>query len=430
MAQDFQPTTVSELRDKMGGSDGGTTLVNEAHNKSLSGDLASLRIDRGAEARSPRRWPWLVLVIVLLGGGVALARTLTRGVEITTVQPTVSAAGGQPAPGASVLAASGYLVARRKAVVSAKIQGRLADLRVEEGTRVHEGDILARLESTDYEAQVQRSRAGVERAAADVAEMERQLGVSKRLADQQILAQDPLDAAVSRLRVAQASLSQARAELSFSIAQLQNTVIRAPFTGTVVKKMAEVGESVAPIPPGVNLSTSSGAVVALADLDTLEVEADVSESNVGKLASEQPAQVTVEAFPDKHYRAVLRQVIPTADRTKATVQVKVTILDKDPALRPEMSARVDFVEPTKSAPEGAAVASKATVRVPAEAVVQRDGKPVAFEVVDGHARQRVLATGQERQGLIEVKEGLIGTETLVQRPPESLRDGDAVRTKR
>ena len=140
--------------------------------------------------------------------------------------------------------------------------------------------------------------------------------------------------------IAEAALAQAQAEPAYAEAQLQNTVIRAPFAGTVVKKMAEVGESVAPIPPGVNISTASGAIVALADLETLEVEADVSEANVAKLGEGQPAEVTVEAFPDRRYKAVLRQVIPTADRTKATVLVKVTILDKDKDLKPEMSAKV------------------------------------------------------------------------------------------
>ena len=128
--------------------------------------------------------------------------------------------------------------------------------------------------------------------------------------------------------------------------------------------MAEVGESVAPIPPGVNLSTSSGAIVALADLATLEVEADVAESNVAKLGSGQPAEVTVEAIPDRRYRAVLRQVIPTADRTKATVQVKVTLLEKDEDLKPEMSAKVTFLEREKKAAEPKAAAAVPVVRVP------------------------------------------------------------------
>src|SRR5688572_23318152 len=223
--------------------------------------------------------------------------------------------------------------------------------------------------------------------------------------------------------MAQAAMAQARAEIGYAQAQMQNTRILAPFTGTVVKKMAEVGESVAPIPPGVNLSTSSGAIVALADLDTLEVEADVSESNVAKLGPEQPAEVTVEAFPDRRYRAVLRQIIPTADRTKATVQVKVTILERDPQLRPEMSAKVQFEEPQTA--EGAP--SAPVVTVPSDVVARRDGKAVVFEVVDGRARLRGVVPGAERQGRVAVKDGLLGTETLVARPPESLQDGDAVR---
>jgi RND family efflux transporter MFP subunit len=177
----------------------------------------------------------------------------------------------------------------------------------------------------------------------------------------------------------------------------------------------------------VNLSTSSGAVVALADLATLEVEADVSESNVAKLEADQPAEVTVEAFPDRHYKAVLRQVIPTADRTKATVQVKVTILDKDKDLKPEMSAKVTFLEPEAKAEASAAPAVVLTV--PKEAVATRDGKSVVFEVREGKVRVRPVTTGSERQGQLVVKEGLAGGETLVMRPPETLEDGDAVRIK-
>jgi RND family efflux transporter MFP subunit len=269
----------------------------------------------------------------------------------------------------------------------------------------------------------------VEHADADLAEQERQARVARGLASEKVVSQDTLDAAESHVRLAQAALSQARADLGYAQAQLANTRILAPFTGVVVKKMAEVGESVAPIPAGVNLSTSSGAVVALADMDTLEVEADVSESNVARLTPDQPAEVTVEAFPERTYKAVLRQIIPTADRTKATVQVKVTLLDKDVKLRPEMSAKVQFLEPVKASASSAAPVAAAAVSAPAAAVVQRDGRPVVFEVVQGHARQRGVVAGPERQGQVVVKEGLQGTETLVVRPPDSLKDGDAVRIK-
>jgi len=395
----------------------------------LKTELASLKIDRDRPA-ARRRWPVVLLVAVVLALGAlfALRARGGAGLEVETVKASLQPGSGAPVGGAPILTASGYVVARRKAVVSAKIQGRLADLRVEEGDRVREGELIARLESGDYEAQVARARAGHERAAADLAENERLLRQATDLAGQKILAQDQVDVAQSRVRIAQAALSQARAEIGFAQAQLANTRILAPFSGTVVKKMAEVGESVAPIPPGVNLSTSSGAIVALADLDTLEVEADVTESNVARLGADQPAEVTVEAFPDRRYRAVLRQIIPTADRTKATVQVKVTILEKDPQLRPEMSAKVTFEEPKKAEPEGAA-SSAMIVSVPAEAVARRDGKPVVFEVIDGRAKLRGVVAGAERQGRTVVTQGLFGTETLVARPPDTLKDGDAVRVK-
>jgi RND family efflux transporter MFP subunit len=177
----------------------------------------------------------------------------------------------------------------------------------------------------------------------------------------------------------------------------------------------------------VNISTSSGAIVALADLATLEVEADVAESNVAKVANGQPAEVTVEAIPDRRYKAVLRQVIPTADRTKATVQVKVTILDKDKDLKPEMSAKVTFLEPEKK--EAAPAAAAPVVLVPRESVVTRDGKPTVFLVREGKAQARPIVLGTERQGQVIVKEGLSGGEALVLRPKDDLKDGGAVKVK-
>jgi RND family efflux transporter MFP subunit len=393
-------------------------------------DLASLRIDRERPARSPWRRPLLLLVpgLLLLAGLYGLrARAALSGTEVETVKASLLRP-AEAAAGAPLLTSSGYVVARRKAVVSAKIQGRLAELKVEEGSRVREGELIARLESADYQAQVSRAAAQVQRAQADLAEHQRQLRLAEGLTRENVMAKDQLEAVESRVRIAEADLSQARADLDFAQATLRNTRILAPFTGTVVKKMAEVGESVAPIPPGVNLSTSSGAVVALADLDTLEVEVDVAESNVARLGPEQPAEVAVEAFPDRRYRAVLRQVIPTADRTKATVQVKVTILDKDQNLKPEMSAKVTFLERARPADPGPAAAAP-LVTVPAAALATRDGRSVVFEVADGKARQRVVVTGPARQDQIVVQQGLAGTETLVARPPDALRDGDTVKVK-
>ncbi|HET7293243.1 MAG TPA: efflux RND transporter periplasmic adaptor subunit [Vicinamibacteria bacterium] len=396
----------------------------------LKGELASLKIDRTPPPRNPWRRSLLLLLPAALGLLVLYglrARQTLAAPEVSTVEARVEAGEAAGAPGTPLLTASGYVVARRKAVVSAKIQGRLAQLRVEEGSRVREGDVIARLEDADFVASVERARAAAQRAEADLGENRRQLALAEKLAQQDVLALDQRDAAQSRVRIAEAALAQARADLVFAEAQLQNTVIRAPFTGVVVKKMAEVGESVAPIPPGVNISTASGAIVALADLATLEVEADVAEANVAKLSDAQPAEATVEAFPDQRYKAVLRQVIPTADRTKATVQVKVTILDKDKNLKPEMSAKVTFLE--KEAPRDEGAPPPRVVTAPADAVASRDGRSVVFEVVEGRARRRAVSVGGERQGRVVIREGLAGGELLVARPPEGLKDGDAVRVK-
>jgi RND family efflux transporter MFP subunit len=400
----------------------------------LKDQLASLRIDRdrphgGGAAK------WLALAataLVLAGAGtwflVSGGLSSLRAVEIETVRPSVKSGAG-PAPGSAILTASGYVVPRRKAVVSAKIQGRLMELRVEEGSRVEADEIIARLENQDYVAQVSSSRAGVQRAEADLAEQERQLRLSRQMESENVVSRDVREAAESRVRMAAAALEQAKALLQVSEAQYRNTLIRAPFKGVVLKKMAEVGESVAPIPPGVNISSSSGAIVALADLETLEVEADVSESNVARLGDAQPAEVSVEAFPDRTYKAVLRQIIPTADRTRATVMVKVTILDKDADLKPEMNAKVNFLEKEAVAVTPQAAAAPPTITVPNDAVVDRGGAATVFEVKDGRARARAVVTAGTREGQVVVREGLQGSETLVLRPPTTLKDGDAVRVR-
>lgn len=424
----------------------------------LKADLASLRLED--EPKKSRKGLWIALAVVILAAGVGLfawrSSAAFARVEVQTVSPTIERT-GSAAAGTPMLTASGYLVARREAVVSSKIQGRLAQLNVEEGSEVQGGDVLATLESADFVAQVSRQRAqlkqseaavisadaAIQRAKADLAEAHRQLGVNERLSTDKLVPKDTLDAAQSRVNLAEASLaqsradrsravaawSQSRADLTFAEAQLANTIIRAPFAGTVVRKMAEVGESVAPIPPGVNISTASGAIVALADLATLEMEADVSEANVAKLIDGQPAEVSVEAFPDRRYKAVLRQVIPTADRTKATVLTKVTLVEKDKDLKPEMSAKVTFLQPATDPAAAANVPAKPTILVPQSAIVTRDGGPKVFEVIEGKARMRPITTGPTRNDAVVVTDGLAGTELLVSRPGDTLKDGSSVSVK-
>jgi len=398
--------------------------------RELKDDLASLRIDRDA----PRRRPWRVLLVLVLLAGLGYAgwyyfgkaRSVLGAVEVETVTSSVESSTG-PNAGTPILTASGYLVARRQSVVSSKIQGRISRLLVEEGSVVKEGDVLATLDNADALAAIAKAKADIDYAKADLAEAQRQQRLQEDLYRSRVVSQDALDAAKAKVNLAAAAIEQDKANLQVQEAYLDFTTVRAPFAGVVVKKMTEAGESVAPIPPGVNISTSSGAIVAIADMNSLEAEVDVNESNVSQLGPNQPADISVQAIPDHTYRGVLRQVIPTADRTKATVTVKVTILDKDKYLRPEMSCNVTFLQPQKG--KGANAAPQRIVTVPKDAVITRDGKQTVFEVEDNKAKAMPVVTGADLHGQIIVKQGLAGGETIVNNPPQKLKDGDAIRVK-
>jgi RND family efflux transporter MFP subunit len=393
----------------------------------LTSDLSALRIDREAgDSHRARRGLFGVFLLLLIVAAVVLylVRSRITAQEVATIHPTVRRSTATPAT--PILSASGYLVARRKAVVSAKIQGRLAELDVDEGSWVTPGQVIARLDNADLQAQIEVARAGVQQTTADLAEKQRQLRLTQALANDGVVSQDQLQAAMSRVRVAEAALSQSKASVSLAEANFQNTIIRAPFAGVVVKKMAEVGESVAPIPPGVNLSTSSGAIVGIADMATLEAEADVSETSIAKLERNQPAQISLDAIPGRTYRGVLRQVIPTADRTKATIAVKVRLLERDENLRPEMSAKVTFLERVKESSSTA----RPIITVAKDALVTANGTTAVF-IIDSQKKVHFVpvSIGGETQGEVTIAEGLVGSEVLVLRPPGTLRDGDKVKTK-
>lgn len=401
--------------------------------RDLRDELASLRIER---ERPPRRWGrWIVLLIVLavLGtGGFYIWRqqpamlTSFAATEVETTQASVQSSGG-PTAGTPILTASGYLVARRQSVVSSKIQGRLSELRVEEGSVVRGGEVIARLENSDYVAGIAKARADIEFAKANLVELQRQARLQEGLYRDKVVSQDALDGANAKVRIQQALVDQNEASLKMQEALLGFTDIRAPFDGIVIKKMTEVGESVAPIPPGVNVSTSSGAIVAIADMNSLEAEVDVNESNVAQLRTDQPATITVQAIPDHNYHGRLRQIIPTADRTKATVTVKVVILDKDKYLKPEMSCNVTFLEPTKKEQPNAP--PQRIVTISKDAVTTRNGKPVVFEVESRRVHMVPVVTGNDLNGQVIVKDGLVGSETLVSNPPQKLQDGDSIKVK-
>ncbi len=404
--------------------------------RDLKDELASLRIERD---RPPRRWGrtiGLLVLLVLVAGAVvyyvrvkpSLGPLAALGaVEVETTQASVQNTGG-PTAGTPILTASGYLVARMQSVISSKIQGRLSELNVEEGSVVHSGEVIARLEDADYVAAIAKAKADIEYAKADLAEMQRQARLQQGLFKDKVVSQDALDAADAKVRLGKATVDQDEANLKVQESLLEFTNIRAPFDGVVIKKMTEVGESVAPIPPGVNVSTSSGAIVAIADMNSLEAEVDVNEANVAQLHSGDPATVNVEAIPNHPYEGRLRQIIPTADRTKGTVTVKVSILNKDKYLKPEMSCNVTFREPPKKTEEANAPPQH-IVTISKDAITTRDGKPVAFVVEDRKVHMVPIVRGNDLNGQVIVTSGLSGSETLVNNPPQRLKDGDPVRVK-
>lgn len=403
--------------------------------RDLKEELASLRIERD---RPPRRWArtvgWLLLAGLIAFGALYLETSKQSigplaalgAVEVETTQATVQNTGGASG-GTPILTASGYLVARRQSVVSSKIQGRLSELRVEEGSVVRGGEVIARLEDADYVAAIVKAKADIEYAKANLAEMQRQARLQQGLYNGKVVSQDAVDAADAKVRIAQAEVDQDEANLKVQQALLEFTDIRAPFDGVVIKKMTEVGESVAPIPPGVNVSTSSGAIVAIADMNSLEGEVDVNEANVAQLSPNQPATISVQAIPNHPYEGRLRQIIPTADRTKATVTVKVSILDKDKYLKPEMSCNVTFLEPKTDAQSKAP--PQRIVTISKDAITTRDGKQVVFKIDDRKARMVPVTTGNDLNGQVIVSSGLAGAETLVNNPPQKLKDGDVVKVK-
>lgn len=412
-------------------------------------DLSKLRINRDdpppAVRRALGRVLWLVAAAVLVV--VIIVLVARRGgavpIQVVTVSTTTGGDGAVGGGSGSVaVVANGYVVARTKAAVSAKIPGRLAVLNVSEGSQVRRGEVIARLENADYEAIVAQAKAQV---ASEVATLvERQADRDQLQRDfvrvRDIRAQNPnlvspqdVENAESKLRQGEARVSaqQARADaaeasLQAAMANLENTYIRAPFSGTVLRKEAEVGEVVA---PSVGGGLTRGAVVTMADLATLEVEVDVNEAYIARIQSGQPARITLDAYPDTAFRGAVRQVVPTADRQRATVQVKVAIVDRDPRILTEMGAKVEFLEvPRAAAPAGAnQPVPRPRIMVPAEAVRSDNGRTVVWIIRDGRLQSRDVDAGPVSGNFREIRSGLAGGEQLLVGGVETPREGQRVK---
>jgi RND family efflux transporter MFP subunit len=408
---------------------------------SPSADLSRLRINRDAPPPEVRRAlgrnvAIAVLALLLIAGAVfALRGGGAVPVQIVTVAAASGTEGGGGAGAGTSVTANGYVVARTRASVSAKLPGRIADLRVSEGSTVRRGEIIATLENADYEAQAAQAKAAVATARAELVEARTASEVAAREAarlrdmrqeNADLVSEQDLDGvegrarqAAARLEAADARLRAAEASLRFALANLENTVIRAPFSGTVLRKEAEIGEVVA---PSVGGGLTRGAVVTMADFTTLEVEVDVNEAYIGRVKKDGPATITLDAYPDTSFRGAVRQVVPTADRQRATVQVKVSILDRDPRILPEMGARVDFLEDSVA---GGSEATPPRFRVPAAAVREANGESVVWLVRNGRLESRTVQAGPVSAGFREVRSGLAGGEQLlvggVEQPEAGMR---------
>jgi RND family efflux transporter MFP subunit len=395
--------------------------------------LNQLRIERdGQPPRSRVRWLAVIaLALVVAGGGLwyALGR-----VAAPTVRTAVARDAGPSAGPASVLDATGYVTARRQATVSAKITGKVTEVLIEEGQSVREGDVLARLEDTDAKAQLALAGAQLAAARSQLAELRAQLAQAERdytrqqeLARRELVSAQSMDAALAQRDMVRARLGAAGeqvtvAEQSVRVAQVQldNTVIRAPFGGVIVAKAAQPGEVVSPMSAGGFTRTGIGTIV---DMDSLEIQVEVNEAFINRVTSGQPVEAMLNAYPDWNIPASVIAIIPSADRSKATVKVRIAVQSKDPRIVPDMGVRVAFL----STQPATAPAPAGSVLVPAESVRGEGAAAVVFVYADGKVERRPVALGRTTAGQRELLSGVRAGERVVVSPPASLENGARVR---
>lgn len=443
-------------------------------NEDLDRHLSKLSIDRSK--RSPGKKPYAVLVLfavaiaVLGGGGYLYFTKVNAAVEVAVAQPVLETAG---APRSSVLTAGGYIIARDVYEISSKIVGQVKEILVDRGDLVKAGDLIIRIEDDEYVAQVRlaeaqvasakaqldqllagsrpeeisQARANVVSAKATLAQAAADVQRFEQLAKEAIVSAQDLDVARANYEVAEANLDaveerarlveigprqeeidiaraelqQAEANLEFAKTQLSFTVIHAPIDGTILEKVAKKGELVT----NTNFGGTRGArssVVSMADLTDLQVEVDVNEDDLAGVWMGQACRITLDSRPNDPIEGVVDEIAPRADRQKATVEVKVRILDPPDFVRPELSARAAFLSEEKPMTES----DEPALWVPRSAIVNSPGGPAVYIVFEGKALLRPVTTGVEGPNGIEIKDGLVGSESLITNPSDAIRDGTPV----
>jgi len=409
-------------------------------------DLSGLKIDRDAPppetGRLRRVLLWGAVTVLALGGAV-LAYRAANPASVPVAVARAEPLGGVPGAGATeILTANGYVVARQRASVSTEVAGRLNQLFVEEGSRVRKGQVLGVLQNADQKSALASAHAALAsaeareaEAAANARETSLARGRAQQLHAKGLVSQAELDQAVASDDVARARVKSAEAEVRSTAARVESaqvdydkTFIRAPFAGAVLRKEAEVGEIVSPIPSSGGLTR--GAIVTMANLATLEVEADVNEGYVSRVHEGMRAEITLDAYPDERFPGHVRQIVPTADRQKATVLVKVAFDRLDARVLPEMGIKTSFLADSPATGSAAGTtAVAAAVAIPKRAVREADGRAVVYVVEGGRAVMRGVSPRPLAGDRVAVSAGLAPGELVIVEAPSTLGDKSRVRVK-
>ena len=396
----------------------------------LKDDLAALRLEREPDSGTGRRWAgWLVLVVLLAaaGGGAWWWFSRERPIEVEIATVSSRQAGAQ----ATVLNASGYVTARRRATVSSKITGKVVQINIEEGMTVTEGQIVARLDDETQRAVVSLAQAQAEAARRNVTESEVRLeeakitlarvsklvGVGYSTTAEVDAARAAVDSLEARIRAGREQVRVAERQIALGRTNLDNTVIRAPFDGVVISKDAQPGEMVSPVSAGGGFTrTGIGTIV---DMASLEIEVDVNESYINRVKPEQAVTAVLDAYPDWQIPGRVITTIPSADRQKATVLVRIAFMELDPRILPDMGVKVTFLRDNESA----APKARSVTLVP-KAAIKTDGKQsFVFVVVSDRVDRRAITTGGADGERVEVLSGLNAGERVVVSPPAQLAPG-------
>jgi len=397
-------------------------------------DLSKLRIDKSVRTFHPTKRKKLIyfilaMVVIIILGFLYLSGIISPSVPVEIV----SISQIYPSQTVSQLSASGYVVAQRKAAVASKITGRLVSLMVEEGSRVKKGQVIARLENDDAiaareqaEANLKVARANLEGAKAELEEASLTFNRDKQLIAKGVISRSQYDTSEARYLRTQAAVAAVEAAVNASTAALratnvaiEYTLIKAPFDAVVLTKNADIGDIVTPLGAAAN---AKAAVVTIADLSSLQVEADVSETNLALVKVNQPCEIQLDALPDTRFRGEVHTIVPTADRAKATIMVKIRFINKDSRVLPEMRAKVSFLSRELKQEE-----EKPRTAVLKSAVINHDGKKALFLIKGDKVVETSITIGEPFGEMVEVLDGAKAGDKVVAKPPKRLRDGSRIK---